>query len=116
VILELCANGVRSGALRQALRVGGVVPKPRDALAQYPDPSLCRAHLPRQQVLHVRAAAATPSFVSCSPDQASRRRSVQFLFGYRFRRLSISYSSWPSRRLFLSELAQLASRRAIFTR
>jgi hypothetical protein len=75
-------------------------------LARCPDPGLCRARLPRQQVLRVGAAAATPSFASCSPDWASRRRSVQFLFGYRFRRLSISYSPWSSRRLFLSELAQ----------
>jgi hypothetical protein len=45
----------------------------------------------------------------------SHRRSVQFLFGYRFRWLSISYSPWSSRRLFLSKIAQLASRRALFT-
>jgi hypothetical protein len=42
--------------------------------------------------------------------------SVQFLFGYRFRRSLIFYSPWLSSRLFLSELAQLASRRALFTR
>jgi hypothetical protein len=74
---------------------------------------LCHA---RQQVLHVGAGVATPTFVSCSPDWASRRRSVQFLFGYRFRRSSISYSPWSSHRLFLSELAQLANLRALFTR
>jgi hypothetical protein len=38
----------------------------------------------RQQVLHVGAAATTPSFVSCSLDRASRRRSTQFMSGYRF--------------------------------
>jgi hypothetical protein len=69
-------------------------------------PGLCRT---RQQVIHVRAATATPSLASCSSDRVSRRRSVQFLFGYRFHRSSISYSPWLS----LSELVSSPTDRRV---
>jgi hypothetical protein len=76
-------------------------------------PSLRHA---RQQVFHVGAAAATPSLRRA---RQIRLRVVDMCNSYSaigFRRLSISYSPWSFRRLFLSELAQLASRRALFTR
>jgi hypothetical protein len=51
-------------------------------------PGLRRA---QQRVIYVGAVTETPSFASCSPDQASRRRFAQFMFGNRFslRRTSI---------------------------
>jgi hypothetical protein len=74
-ILELCANGAQSGALRQALRMGGTVPKPRDALARCPDPSrasLC-ARLALTRSGHGARLRRPVSCLLFSPAPAARR-------------------------------------------
>jgi hypothetical protein len=65
-------------------------------------PSLRRA---RQQVFHVGAAAATPSLHHARQIRPRVVDLCNSCSAIGFRRLSISFSLWSSRRLFLSELA-----------